>query len=88
MTGEVTGVGAPTRDHVASMIRMRPGVPTWHAITDGCWRATVNADTGEASELFDLDTDPDEAANLVDDAHANDTLVQLTTALGSTIGAA
>ena len=42
------------------MIRMRPGLPTWHAITDGHWRATINADTGEAVELFDLDSDHDE----------------------------
>ena len=31
----VTGDGGATRDHVASMIRMRPDLPTWQAITDG-----------------------------------------------------
>ncbi len=74
------------REHVASMIRMRPGRPTWQAITDGHWRATINGDTGEASELFDLDTDPDEATNLADDPSASDRLAQLTTAMASTIG--
>lgn len=63
----VTGTDAANRGHVASMIRKRPGTPTWQAITDDRWRATINADTGAASELFDLDADPDEATNLVDD---------------------
>ncbi|MDH4143520.1 MAG: sulfatase-like hydrolase/transferase, partial [Chloroflexota bacterium] len=84
----VTGEGGATREHVASMIRMRPGLPTWQAITDGHWRATVNADTGEASELFDLDTDPDEATNLVDDPASSARLEQLTAALRPTIDGA
>ena len=70
------------------MIRMRPGLPTWQAITDGRWRATINADTGEASELFDLDADPDEATNLVGDAAPSEVLDRLTTALAATVGAA
>jgi arylsulfatase A-like enzyme len=84
----VTGDGGTARDHVVSMIRMRPALPTWHAITDGSWRATINADTGEASELFDLDTDPDEATNLVGDAESDDALTRLTAAVRSTIGTA
>ena len=82
----VTGDGGTARDHVVSMIRMRPGLPTWHAITDGHWRATINGDTGEASELFDLDTDPDEATNLAGDADSSEALTQLTSAVGPTIG--
>ncbi len=82
----VTGNGGTTREHAVSMIRMRPGMPTWHAITDGRWRATINADTGQASGLFDLDTDPDEAHNLVDDPTAGDVLGHLTNALAATVG--
>ena len=44
------------------------------AITDGQWRATFNADTGEASELFDLGADPDEATNLVGEPAASEML--------------
>ena len=84
----VTGDGGATRDHVASMIRMRPDLPTWQAITDGRWRATINADTGEAIELFDLAEDPDEATNRVGEPAAGDVLGHLTTALASTIGTA
>lgn len=84
----VTGDGDGCREHVASMIRMRPGLPTWQAITDGRWRATVDADTGEASELFDLDRDPDETTNLVGSAVAGDALVELRAALDRTVAAA
>jgi arylsulfatase A-like enzyme len=84
----VTGDGGAARDHVASMIRMRPDLPTWQAITDGRWRATINADTGEAIELFDLEADPDEARNRAGDPDAGDVLGDLTEALASTIGAA
>jgi arylsulfatase len=84
----VTGIGGTTREHAVSMIRMRPEAPTWQAITDGRWRATVNADTGEASELFDLDCDPSEATNLVDDPTSSTQLERLTAALGPTIGGA
>ena len=45
-----------------------------------------NVITGEAVELFDLDTDHDEATNLVDDAASSNELARLTAALGSTIG--
>ena len=82
----VTGEADAPRDHAVSMIRMRPGVPTWHAITDGRWRATINADTGEPSELFDLDTDPDENTNLVDTAGAEDVLSSLTAELATVVG--
>jgi arylsulfatase len=85
----VTGAGdGATRDHVASMIRMRPGLPTWHAITDGHWRATINSDTGHAVELFDLDSDHDEANNLVEDPASSDQLTHLIDAVGPTINAA
>jgi choline-sulfatase len=80
----VAGSGTATRSHVASMIRLRPGMPTWHAITDGHWRATVNADTGEASELFDLSGDPDETTNHAGDAASGEALDRLRTALAST----
>ena len=82
----VTGEADAPRDHAVSMIRMRPGVPAWHAITDGRWRATINADTGEPSELFDLDTDPDENTNLVDTAGAEDVLSSLTAELATVVG--
>ncbi len=49
----VKGDGGDPRTHAISMIRMRPGMPTWHAITDGRWRVTVNADDSQPSELFD-----------------------------------
>ena len=81
----VTGAGGTARDHVASMIRMRPGRPTWQAITDGRWRATFNANDGEASELFDLESDPDEAANLVGQAAHRDVQDHLFDALRSTL---
>lgn len=81
----VTGDGGPDRTHAISMIRMRPGTPTWQAITDGRWRATINADTGEPSELFDLATDPDEATNLVGEASAADSLEALTAALTTAV---
>lgn len=82
----VEGPGATPRAYAASMIRMRPGTPTWQAVTDGRWRATINADDGEASELFDLDDDPGEATNLVADTGASATLRDLRHALGRTIG--
>ena len=72
------------RDWAISMIRMRPGSPTWQAITDGRWRVTINADTGEPSEVFDLASDPDEATNLVGDGRAGEPLEALTTALATT----
>ena len=81
----VTGDGGTARHHAVSMIRMRPGIPTWQAITDGQWRATLNADTGEASELFDLVADPDEATNRAGDPSAGDELVRLRDLLASTL---
>ena len=81
----VTGDGGTARHHAVSMIRMRPGLPTWQAITDGQWRATLNADTGEASELFDLVADPDEATNRAGDPSAGDELVRLRDLLASTL---
>ena len=70
------------------MIRMRPGTTTWHAVTDGRWRATFSADTGEAVELFDLTADPDEATNRVDDAAAADETARLAGVLAATVAAA
>lgn len=81
----VTGETDAAREHAVSMIRMRPGSPTWQAITDGRWRATINADTGEASELFDLATDPDESTNLVGDPASVEVLDRLAIALASNI---
>jgi len=81
----VTGANDTTREYVASMIRMRPGTPTWQAITDGQWRATINTDTGEASELFDLASDPDETRNLAADSAASEVLDHLADELVATI---
>jgi len=88
VTGDAARGDGSTRDHVASMIRMRPGLPTWHAITDGHWRATINAATGEAVELFDLDSDHDEDTNLVEDPASSDALTQLIDAIEPTINPA
>ena len=49
---------------VFSEIQLAPGLPTWCAVTDGRWRLTLHAETGDVSELFDLATDPDEDVNL------------------------
>jgi len=73
------------REYVASMIRMRPGLVTWQAVTDGRWRATINADTGHASELFDLVSDPNEANNLASNPASGEILNHLGDALASTI---
>ncbi len=81
----VTGGGGTTRRHAVSMIRMRPRLPTWQAITDGQWRATFNADTGEVSELFDLVADPDEVTNRASDPSAGDESVRLRGLLASTL---
>ncbi|MGI9645958.1 MAG: sulfatase family protein, partial [Ilumatobacteraceae bacterium] len=81
----VTGQGGSARDHAVSMIRMRPDLTTWQAITDGDWRTTFSADTGEASELFDLVADPDETANRVDDPTAADHLGRLRDQLAATL---
>ena len=81
----VTGGGGTARRHAVSMIRMRPRLPTWHAITDGQWRATFNADTGEVSELFDLVADPDEVTNRASDPSAGDESVRLRGLLASTL---
>ena len=56
------------RDSATSMIRMFPTAPTFVGVTDGTWRATFDNDTGDLVELFDLETDPDEATNLWEDA--------------------
>ena len=82
----VKGDGGDPRTHAISMIRMRPGMPTWHAITDGRWRITVNADDSQPSELFDLASDPDEATNLCDHPGAAEQMKALTTALAATVG--
>ncbi len=57
--------GASHRDSAMSMIRLRPGMPTWVAVTDGRRRLTFDRDTGTPVELFDLESDPDEAINRV-----------------------
>ncbi len=84
----VTGSDAPVREAAASMIRMRPDLTTWHAITDGRRRATFSADTGEAVELFDLVDDPDEATNRVSDPAAADELAHMADLLAATLAAA
>ena len=84
----VTSTDGATRDNVVSMIRMRPGLPTWHAISNGNWRATINADTGEANELFDLVTDANETTNRVGDLSVDDELNFLRDQLTSTLESA
>ncbi|MCB1647243.1 MAG: sulfatase-like hydrolase/transferase [Pseudomonadales bacterium] len=59
------GENVKVRDVAHSMIRMRPGLPTWVAVTDGNLRLTYELNTGEWVELFDLSDDPDENENLV-----------------------
>jgi choline-sulfatase len=56
------------RESAASMIRMVPTARTWVGVTDGTWRATFDNDSGELVELFDLESDPDEATNRWQDA--------------------
>ena len=81
----VTGGEGTARHHAVSMIRLLPRLPTWQAITDGQWRATFNADTGELSELFDLVADPDEVTNRASDPSAGDESVRLRGLLASTL---
>jgi arylsulfatase A-like enzyme len=81
----VTGGEGTARHHAVSMIRLLPKLPTWQAITDGQWRATFNADTGELSELFDLVADPDEVTNRASDPSAGDESVRLRGLLASTL---
>jgi len=81
----VTGGEGTARHHAVSMIRLLPRLPTWQAITDGQWRATFNADTGEVSELFDLVADPDEVTNRASDPSAGDESVRLRGLLASTL---
>ena len=84
----MTSTDGATRGNVVSMIRMRPGLPTWHAISNGNWRATINADTGEANELFDLVTDANETTNRVGDLSVDDELNFLRDQLTSTLESA
>ena len=81
----VTGGEGTARHHAVSMIRLLPKLPTWQAITDGQWRATFNADTGELSELFDLVADPDEVTNRASDPSVGDESVRLRGLLASTL---
>jgi len=54
------------------MIQVKPDLPLWISATDGRYRVTVDATTNEPCEFFDLETDPDETANGVEDKkHAN-----------------
>ena len=52
------------RDAAVSMIRLRPGLPTWLGVTDGKMRATFDHQSGDVVEFFDLVGDPDESDNL------------------------
>ena len=61
----IDGDNTPVRDLVHSMIRLRPGMPTWVAVSDGSLRLTYEMDSRECAELFDLDADPEENRNLV-----------------------
>ena len=54
------------REVAHSMIRLRPGLPTWIAVSDGNHRLTYDRDSGECVELFDITADPQENENLVE----------------------
>ncbi|MCP4086324.1 MAG: sulfatase-like hydrolase/transferase [Actinomycetia bacterium] len=56
--------GGEHRDVAISMIRLRPQLPTWLAVTDGRARLTFDRDSGDVVEYFDLESDPDEEFNL------------------------
>ncbi len=56
--------GANHRDAAVSMIRLRPDLPTWLAVTDGRARLTFDLGDGDVVEYFDLESDPGEAINL------------------------
>ena len=60
----VQGADVKVREIAHSMIRLRPGLPTWTAASDGNYRLTYELNTGECVELFDLKRDPDENENL------------------------
>ncbi|MEM8620522.1 MAG: sulfatase-like hydrolase/transferase [Actinomycetota bacterium] len=62
-----TSAGPRHRDTAASMIRMRPGLPTWIAVTDGDVRCTFDRHSLDVVEVFDLTADADEETNLVGD---------------------
>tara|TARA_R110002073_G_scaffold155710_1_gene311032 strand:+ start:1470 stop:2885 length:1416 start_codon:yes stop_codon:yes gene_type:complete len=53
------------RELAHSMIRIRPDMPTWVAVTDGNYRLTYEKSTQECVELFDLNSDPNENENLI-----------------------
>ena len=73
----INGDEKMVREVAHSMIRMRPGLPTWVAVTDGQWRLTYELDTGECVEFFDLAHDPEENVNLVNDSSCEGILRRL-----------
>ena len=66
--GPLTEDAKAHRDIALSMIRLRPGSPTWLGVTDGETRATFDHESGDVVEVFDLVGDPDEAHNLSETA--------------------
>jgi arylsulfatase A-like enzyme len=60
----VDGEDGKVRELSHSMIRMRPGLATWVAVSDGDYRLTYEMNTGECVELFDHTNDPEENENL------------------------
>jgi len=85
VTGSNEAAATAMRETAVSMIRMRPDMTTWQAVTDGDWRATFSSDTGEVCELFDLVVDPDEANNRADDESAGAEVDRLRGLLASTL---
>ncbi len=63
--------GTAHRDIALSMIRLRPGLPTWAAVTDGQARCTFDLQTGDVVEFFDLAIDPEDRLNRADDVDAH-----------------
>lgn len=66
--GESDHSTASHRDAAVSMIRVRPGMATWVAVTDGTQRATFDRESGDLVEYFDLGVDTDETDNMASDA--------------------
>lgn len=77
LLAKVSGDGDEHREVAHSMIRMRPGMPTWVAVSDGQYRLTYERDSEEVVELFDLGSDPNENDNLAEDASQSRRVSQL-----------
>lgn len=73
----IDGKDEKVRDLAHSMIRMRPGLPTWVAVTDGDNRLTYEMSSKKTVELFDLGNDLQENTNLVRESSVSDVAERL-----------